>query len=335
MIISSARHPAAQPASRAANRLVSLARTGGALIFALVALLPSNAAEEPAAKKKTKGKAASANAVAATPGSATAAAAFAPWVEPDFPFFSSVLDARKASAGLPADNLAPRGLILNLGHDCWACFDPDLLRVTAVWRGKGVAPKALAPGSYPDIARKTPGGQESLPTPDGAVWLATGIYPGWQSTAEFSLTDPRSPAPSPEEVGRGPLPESMGRFEAIRLSGSGAVLDYTVGGVSVSEWLTASPDDAGPVVARHFAVGPATRELSLVLGVAAPGTTLAVNTGVLTEKNSVWTVRLPAHAAPLALTVAIASRASSATALVTAPRARCPPARRRVAGRRK
>ena len=54
------------------------------------------------------------------------------WVEADFPFFSSVLDARNVGGGLPADNLTPRGIVLNLGHDCWACFDPDLLRVAAV-----------------------------------------------------------------------------------------------------------------------------------------------------------------------------------------------------------
>ena len=50
---------------------------------------------------------------------------FAEFVEPDFPFFSSVLDARKAGAGFPDTNLTPRGIILNLGLDCWAAFDPE------------------------------------------------------------------------------------------------------------------------------------------------------------------------------------------------------------------
>src|SRR5688500_11744637 len=78
---------------------------------------------------------------------ATPVRAWAAWVEPDFPFFSSVLDARRAGAGLPADNLTPRGLVLNLGRGCWAGFDTDLLRVAAIWCGDGVTPKALAPGS--------------------------------------------------------------------------------------------------------------------------------------------------------------------------------------------
>ena len=67
------------------------------------------------------------------------------WVEADFPFFSSVLDVRRD--GLGKNNLTPRGLIIKLPNDCWACFDTDLLRVSAVWRGKGVSDKALAPSS--------------------------------------------------------------------------------------------------------------------------------------------------------------------------------------------
>jgi glucose/arabinose dehydrogenase/mono/diheme cytochrome c family protein len=301
------------PPPRFVRRLFSVAC---AVVCLGVTVLP---AAEP---KRTKAKAKSTK--------PSAASDFGSWVEPDFPFFSSVLDARKAGANLPADNLAPRGLILNLGHDCWADFDPDLLRVVAIWRGKGVAPKALAPGSYPDIARKTPAGQEALPTPDGTVWLATGIYPGWQSTAELALSDPRSPAPSPEEVGRGPLSEAMGRFEAVRLTTDGAVLEYTVAGTAVREWMTAAITEAGPEISRHFSVGATARELSLVLGTAAPGTAVATSGGALAEKNSVWTVRLPAHDAPLTFSVVIAPRPAANAALRAVVRLlpSAPPARR-------
>ena len=155
----------------------------------------------------------------------------APWVEADFPFFSSVVDARKAGPGFPANNLTPRGLVLKVGPDTWAAFDVDLLRVSAIWRGKGVTPVALAPGSYHKPDRKTPGGQSPLPEPDGQVWLANGIYPGWQAGDRVSLEDPREPAPSPEEVGRGPLAEEAGRFKSLEQSGSGIVLAYTAAGV--------------------------------------------------------------------------------------------------------
>jgi len=106
---------------------------------------------------------------------------WADWIEPDFPFFSSVLEARRAGPGLPSDNLTPRALVLRVGRNHWAGFDLDLLRVAAIWRGHAVTPTALAPGSYQRPDRKTPGGQTALPEPDGAVWLANGIYPGWQA----------------------------------------------------------------------------------------------------------------------------------------------------------
>src|SRR5262245_7052295 len=75
-------------------------------------------------------------------------AAWADFVETNFPFFSSVLDARKLGAGWPADNLTPRGLILNLGHGCWACFDTELIRISAIWSGPGVTSVAMSQGSY-------------------------------------------------------------------------------------------------------------------------------------------------------------------------------------------
>jgi hypothetical protein len=202
--------------------------------------------------------------------SAPSSAQVAPWVETNFPFFSSVLDARKSGAAFPADNLTPRGIVLNLGQDCWACFDPDLLRVAAVWRGAGVTDKALAMGSYQDPTRKPPGGQKALSEPSGKLWSANGIYPGWQTGDGISLSDPREPAPSPEEVGRGPIAEKLGRFEALRLVGKGVVLDYTVGGVGVRESWNVTAGPRGPIIARTFAVAPSRSAQWLVLGKKAP-----------------------------------------------------------------
>ncbi|HUR46599.1 MAG TPA: DUF6797 domain-containing protein, partial [Candidatus Saccharimonadales bacterium] len=143
-----------------------------------------------------------------------------PWsafVEPDFPFYSSVLDARKAGQGWPADNLTPRGLILNLGNNCWACFDTDLLRISAVWRGRGLTPASMAQGSYQTAGDKAPEGQDKLPALAGSPWLVNGIYPGWQIGGGFKKTDPRTPCPDPNEVGRGPLPSQIGKFKAVDL----------------------------------------------------------------------------------------------------------------------
>lgn len=232
------------------------------------------------------------------------------WVEADFPFFSSVLDARKLGGGLPADNLTPRGIVLNLGHDCWACFDPDLLRVAAVWTGSGVSAKALAPFSYNDLGRKTRGGQTPAPEPLGQVWLANGIYPGAQAGAQTSWTDPREPAPSPEEAGRGAIAPELGRFEAVRLTGRDAVLEYTVVGVGVSERWSVAAGTTDPMIARNFEVAAATATLRFVVGRKGPEAKLVLRATpeveaavTLVEEAGIWVVQVVAHPQALTFTV--------------------------------
>ena len=217
---------------------------------------------------------------------------WAEWVEPDFPFFSTTLDARKAGPASPPDNLIPRGLVLNLGHGCWACFDTDLLRVAAVWDGQAVTPESLCRVSYSDDGMKTLDGQTKLPLPDGRVWMANGIYPGWQSGDRPVLADPREPAPSPQEVGRGALPADLGRFRAVQLIRSGARLDYTVAGVKVREWMAAT---AASTVERRFAVDASAKPLVLVLGIKSEGNSVAVSGAGMVEDPAVWAVELPPH----------------------------------------
>jgi mono/diheme cytochrome c family protein len=275
---------------------------------------------------------------AASPQQPRATAQWADWIEPDFPFFSSVLDASRAGEGFPAANLTPRGLVLNLGRGHWIGFDTELLRVAAMWRGNAVTPRALAPGSYHTPDRKTPGGQLPAPEPQGKVWLANGIYPGWQTGARPSLDDPREPAPSSEEVGRGPLSEERGRFKAVRLVRGGAVLEYTAGGGDVREWVTLSEHNGQPVVERHFHVAPSTKPLWLVLGFTAKDTAISlgsaagvspvleslsigtraetsVQPGRLSAPVStpVWVVRLPPHNDPVAFCVAVADGSAPPT----------------------
>jgi cytochrome c2 len=193
-------------------------------------------------------------------------AAWAGFVETNFPFFSSVLDARRLGAGWPADNLTPRGLILNLGHRCWACFDTDLLRVSAIWTGQGVSPVSMAQGSYHRAGVKVPEGQGQLPQIAGTPWMANGIYPGWQASDRFSFVDPREAGPDRNEVGRGPLASTEGRFKAVRLSSSGVCLEYEVAGATVREWMEARMIGGQPVVQRRFRIGSASKPLWLLLG---------------------------------------------------------------------
>ncbi len=221
---------------------------------------------------------------------------WAEWLEPDAPFYSSTLDARSAGGPSPRENLTPRALVLPLDHDTWAAFDTELLRIAAVWEGAGTTPVSLATGSYHDAGWKTREGQEQLPAPQGSVWLANGIYPGWQSGPAATLADPRPPAPSPAEVGRGPLPHDAGRFESVRLTRAGAVLVYTVRGVQIEE-LVAAP--ARGEVSRLFRIGASDTIVLLVAGLkpetsgaAAPFLALAGEHARLVDHPDVWLVQV-------------------------------------------
>ena len=216
---------------------------------------------------------------------------WANFVEPDFPFFSSVLDARHLGQGWPADNLTPRGLILNLGNDCWACFDTELLRMSVIWEGKGITPTGMAQGSWNRPGQKAPEGQEKLPQIIGKPWLATGIYPGWQAGERGMLADPREPGPDPREVGRGPLPESIGGFKAIRLTRAAICLEYEVNGVSVTEWVQSQIANGQPQVERRFRFGAVRRPLWLLLGHKASSGTQRLQTTVFAEKTGIASLK--------------------------------------------
>jgi cytochrome c2 len=210
-----------------------------------------------------------------------------PWgdfVEKDFPFFSSVLDARDVGEGFPKDNLTPRGLILNLGHNLWACFDTDLLRIACIWEGEEgkppVTPEALAPGSYHIAGQKTKDGQDFLPKPIGKVWLVNGIYPGWQVGDKPNFTDPREPTPSKDEVGRGPLATS--RFSNVHFAYTHMTdegkkgswfIDYLIDGTPVSEKIGAyyQIGELRTVgLARSIRVEPHKSELLVICGACRP-----------------------------------------------------------------
>ena len=232
------------------------------------------------------------------------------WVEADFPFFSSVLDARRDGVG--KNNLTPRGLIIKLPHDTWACFDTDLLRVSAVWRGKGVSDKALAPGSYHDPSRKTLGGQFPAPQPEGKLWLGHAIVPGWQLGATVDQTDPRSPAPSPTEVGRGPIPTSLGQFQSVELVGQDVVLTYRVADAIIRELWKTSAHDGQIVVERHLAVSAHAKDLLLVVGARQQGPSQELETGVtvsgpaeLAPDDEFFAVKIPANRAASAICVSL------------------------------
>ncbi len=223
----------------------------------------------------------SAMAAAALGAQTTAPAPESPWgdfVEKDFPFFSSVLDCRDLGEGFPTDNLTPRGLILNLGHNVWACYDLDLLRIACIWQGEEgkppVTPEALAPGSYHLAGQKTKDGQDFLPKPVGTVWLTNGIYPGWQVGEKPVFEDPREPGPSVEEVGRGALPGAILRKFNTHSEGftlNRPIFELEVQGVRITEALSCFIGKDGVAALQHgFGIPPTTKPMTMVIG-SIPG----------------------------------------------------------------
>ena len=222
--------------------------------------------------------------ISCMPAKDPSATKWADWVEADFPFFSTVLDARDLGEQAPQNNLTPRGIVLNLGNDLWACFDVDLLRIACIWEGKEGEPpitlNALAPGSYEIAGQKTKDGQENLPKIIGTPWVANGIYPGWRvlpsANAKVDFTDPRKAAPTKEEVGIGPASPDELKFKAIKRTSEGAVIILEAGGRTIEQHLLSKKINDGqaePVLDLVIAPGDATLQLSTGVPLAAELTT--------------------------------------------------------------
>ncbi len=240
--------------------------------------------------------------------------AVSPWgdfVEKDFPFFSSVVDAREVAGAELRNNLTPRGLVLNLGGNLWACFDLDLLRLSCVWRGEEgkppVTPEALAPGSYHLAGQKTKDGQEFLPKPTGTLWLENGQYAGWQKGTVPVLKDGREAAPSAEEVGRGPLAPNQGQFKGVFLREQ-TELHAEVDGVTVQMHFGPGSAGADKAVVQRVEVAAHAQELVWIIGhlkapiqvsVAGAQGGGALPEGVRLETlDGVTWVKVPASATP-------------------------------------
>lgn len=186
---------------------------------------------------------------------------FAGYIEPGFPFINTTLNADSLGAMFPERNLAVRCLLLLLGSDMYACFDTDLLRVAAIWQGEGISLVSMPQVSYHKAGNKNNGIPEVL----GKAIAATGIYPGWQG-AEVRFEDPRPEGPNPDEAGRGPISDTLGRWSGVYVKGDQAVLAYRVLDAEIKEQVSSVSlgDHAG--VRRTFSISPHQESLSLMLG---------------------------------------------------------------------
>lgn len=188
------------------------------------------------------------------------------FIESDFPFFSTTVDWRSSPEGFPESNLTPRGVVLQLGGGYWACFDPDLLRMSAIWQGGFKGLRGMAHTSYLVPGKKADAGQDNLTEAEGSLWLATGLIPGG-SIGEFQSSDPRRKVEDPTEVGRGPLPASFGRWNGLYLSDSSVVLSYRIGSVEILERICLVRQNRSEAVVRTFRIaGDRAEDLFLTLG---------------------------------------------------------------------
>ncbi len=196
---------------------------------------------------------------------------FGEYFEPDFPFITTTVDAGDQGPASPEKNLAVRGVVMRLGHDAYAVFDTDLLRMSAGWLGDKLALAGMPAISYHRALNKK-NGISRLKT---APIFATGHYPGWTDDDPV-FEDPRPSGPNPDEVGRGPIAESLGRWNGLYVVDENVVLSYTVLGTSIFEQPGSLRHDGETAITRAFKIEAVKQPLTLVLDEIGDGTASTV-----------------------------------------------------------
>ncbi|MFB6273445.1 MAG: ThuA domain-containing protein, partial [Salinibacter sp.] len=206
-----------------------------------------------------------------------AAGNVAPFVEPEFPFITTTVDASGLTSFMPEKNVAVRGLALQLGNGAYASFDPDLLRMSAGWTGDFVSMSTMAQVSYDRPHYKS----DKIPQVLGSPIFGTGMYPGWaEGTPTFE--DPRPPGPNPDDPGRGPLPAERGQWNGIYVVDDKAILSYTVQGVEVREHPSSMQAGDAVGITRTFEVDPRDEALTLVASEVEESGSVTVDSSVAT-----------------------------------------------------
>lgn len=188
-----------------------------------------------------------------------AAGELAPFVEPDFPFITTTVDARGTAPFMPENNVAVRGLALRLGNGAYASFDPDLLRMSAGWTGEFVSLSTMAQVSYDQPKNKS----NDIPRVLGRPVFGTGLYPGWTGGTP-TFEDPRPPGPNPADPGRGPLSDERGQWKGVHTVGNEAVLSYSIRGVAIREHPSSVKVGGTVGITRTFEVDGRNEPLTLV-----------------------------------------------------------------------
>lgn len=177
---------------------------------------------------------------------------FADFVEPDFPYITTSIDARDLGKRFPTDNISARALAVKVGETAYMAFDPDMLRWTVGWTGDFLPMVTMAQISYNSFYDKN----NKIPTIGGYPHFATGQYPGWVKGDEPMFLDPRPANPYPGAPSWGALDAKDARWEGHYLQQDGIVLSYTVGETSILERPGSFQQDGVMVFTRSFEINP-------------------------------------------------------------------------------
>ncbi|MPR33932.1 DUF6797 domain-containing protein [Salmonirosea aquatica] len=186
------------------------------------------------------------------------------FVEPNFPFISTSIDARKLGPGFPQDNQAARTLAIKLGDSAYVCFDTDLLRWSVAWTRKFMPMNLMAQVSYDDFFNKN----NKLAKIAGVPQFATGSYAGWV-TLQGGQSTFAAPIPKTDWF---PLPAQEARWNGVYTYGSQVGLSYTVGSTDILELPGSREFDGQTAFTRTFKMGTSPTPLGLVLAEVPNGT---------------------------------------------------------------
>ncbi len=250
--------------------------------------------------------------------------------QPDFPFVESALDVRGVAPAGNTENLAPRSVVFRAAENFYVGFDTELLRVVAMWEGDGLTPDSMSDLSYAEALAKLGSGIDQLPRPDGRIFAATDLYPGWQLTDHADFIDPRSRGLDPGELGRGPLPRQQGRWQGVADHGDFATAHYTLGTGTVQEQFRVLPHPSGAILERSLTVNTSATALDCVVAeLNQPATQIpaylrATGATLRLIKSRYVVASIPASAVAQSVTIFYGSRHQALPAALPASAPRVP-----------
>jgi len=199
------------------------------------------------------------------------------FLEPETPFLRSALLIKNGGVIDPVR----RGVLIPIGQQHWACFDPDLLRWAAIWGvPNGKTPltyDSMAAISYPEGTTKA----KKPPSLRGKLMFQAPKLPGAAEGA-LSDNDPRRSLMHGGNSKVGPLPITAGRWLGLSLWGTTPVLHYLIGKTTIAETISSNNSSN---FERKFKIAPHSKPLQFHVGKAfkeVKGQGTSLKGGVLT-----------------------------------------------------